>query len=48
MFDDADDPDRAAFEALQRFYALFGHPPASIPLVENNAVSETQLAALGG
>ena len=45
-FDDTGSPNRDAFEALQRFYALFGQAPASIPLTDGGAVSEEQLMAL--
>ncbi len=47
IFNEAGSPDRDAFEALQRFYALFGHPSTAIPLVENNAISEEALVRLG-
>lgn len=45
-FDDTGSPNRDAFEALQRFYSLFGHAPASIPLTDGGAVSEERLVAL--
>jgi len=45
-FDEAGSSGRDAFEALQRVYALFGHPPAAIPLVTDNAVSENLLTGL--
>lgn len=48
IFEDAGEPCRDTFEALQRLYALFGHSPASIPLVEGTAVSEGQLISLNG
>ena len=47
-FDATGNAGRDAFEALQRFYALFGHPAAAIALVENDMVSESQLLALRG
>lgn len=40
VFNEAGSPSRDAFEALLRLYALFGHGPEAIPLVENNAISE--------
>jgi hypothetical protein len=46
VFDEVGTAGGDTFQALQRVYALFGHPPAAIPLVENNAVSENALVAL--
>jgi hypothetical protein len=47
VFDEAGSPTRDAFEALQRFYFLFGHPATAIPLVVNNEISEEALMRLG-
>jgi hypothetical protein len=46
LFEDTNDVDRDSFEALSRFYALFGHPPAAIPLSANGRVLEEQLLAM--
>jgi hypothetical protein len=46
IINEAGTPAADAFQALQCVYALFGHAPAAIPLVENNAVSENALIAL--
>ena len=43
---DTGDVRRDTFEALTSFYALFGHPPAAVPLVVDGGISEEQLAAI--
>lgn len=47
QFQETGTANRDAFEALQRLYALFGNSGASIPFVDNGAVSEEQLIGLG-
>ncbi len=47
-FEDAGEPSRDAFAALQHLYALFGHSPGFIPLADGAAVSEAQLMGLKG
>ncbi len=47
QFEEHGDPHRDAFEALARFYALFGLSSESVPLVDAGAVSESALVALG-
>jgi hypothetical protein len=46
LVDDAGSAGRDTFEALTRFYALFGHAPAAIPLAVDGTISEDQLAAV--
>jgi hypothetical protein len=46
-FDDSGTASRDAFEALSRFYALFGYAPAAIPLSHDNSVSEEELVRVG-
>ena len=45
-FDESGTAQRDAFEAVRRFYALFGHGPTAIPLAQDSSISEDELARI--